>query len=65
VTLGTTGAVAGQVVWFYGDDANTVTFADTNLRSHDGAALTMGQYDLVGLIYSGAAWIQAVELANQ
>lgn len=65
VTIGTSGATAGQMVFLYGDDANTVTIADTNLRSHDGAALTMGQYDLIGLMFSGTDWIQIIELANQ
>lgn len=65
ITLGTTDVVAGQWVWLYGDDANTVTIADTNIRTHDGNALALGQYDLIGMIFDGTAWIQAVELANQ
>lgn len=56
---------AGQLVWLYGDDANTVTVNDTNLLSTDGNAVTFGQYDLVGLMCNGAAWAHAYKSANQ
>jgi cytoskeletal protein CcmA (bactofilin family) len=55
----------GQLLILIGDDANNITIADTNLRSHDGAALVLGQYDVAMLVYQDAEWIQLVELANQ
>jgi len=58
-------ASEGQPLILIGDDANNVTIADTNLRSHDGAALVLGQYDVAMLVYQDAEWIQLVELANQ
>lgn len=58
-------AVEGQLLILIGDDANNVTVADTNLRSHDGAALVLGQYDVAMLVYQDAEWLQLVELANQ
>ncbi len=63
MTLGTT-ATAGQVIYLYGDDANTITINDTNILTHDGAALSIGQYDMVGMIYMGTKWVQFFEVAN-
>jgi hypothetical protein len=57
-TLGTSGAVAGQMLILYFDDNHSVIIADTNVRTTTGGALTMGQYDVVGWIYSGAAWVE-------
>lgn len=57
--------VEGQVTVLIGDDANTVTINDTNLRSHDGAALALGQYDVAMLICQDTEWIQLIELATQ
>jgi len=58
-------ATEGQLLILIGDDANTITVNDTNLRSHDGAALSIGQYDAALLVYQDAEWIQLVELASQ
>ena len=54
----------GQLLILIGDDANNITIADTNLRSHDGAALVLGQYDIAFLVYQDSEWIQLVELAT-
>ncbi|RPI64649.1 MAG: hypothetical protein EHM48_00415 [Planctomycetaceae bacterium] len=64
ITLGTSGATVGQMLILYGDDANTVTIADTNIRTSSGAALTLGQYDVVIFIYAGGAWIEISISAN-
>jgi hypothetical protein len=65
VTLGTTGATAGQVLYLYGDDNNTITIADTNLKSTDGNAVTFGQFDAVGFIFDGANWVLLFNSGNQ
>lgn len=65
ITLGTTGATAGQIVIFYGDDNNTVKFADTNLLSSDGNAIDLGQYDIVMLVYTSASkWALIAKSTN-
>ena len=58
MTLGTSGATAGQLLILYGDDAYTVTINDTNIRTTTGSAIALGQYDVMVWIYSGAAWIE-------
>ncbi|MBN1535197.1 MAG: hypothetical protein JW908_00590 [Anaerolineales bacterium] len=58
MTLGTTGATAGQMLMLYGDDANTVTINDTNLKSTSGAALSLGQYDIAVFIFNGTDWVE-------
>jgi hypothetical protein len=71
--LSSTGAVSmtvavptapGQVLYLYGDDANTITINDTNIRSTDGNAVTTGQYDIVEFMSSGAEWIHVAKSAD-
>ena len=57
-TLGTSGATAGQLLILYGDDAYTVKIKDTNIRTTTGAAIDLGQYDVMVWIYSGTEWIE-------
>jgi len=64
MTLGTTGADEGQFVVFIGADANNVTVNDTDIRTSTGAALTIGQYDIVVFMYDGHSWIEWLILAN-
>jgi hypothetical protein len=54
----------GQVLYLYGDDANTITVNDTNIRSTDGNAVTIGQYDIVEFMSSGAEWIHVAKSAD-
>lgn len=72
--LSSTGAVSmtlaacvndGQLVSLYGDDANTVTINDTNIRSTDGNAITLGQYDVVVMQCFDAEWNLISKSANQ
>jgi hypothetical protein len=58
MTLGTTNATTGQMLMLYGDDANTVTINDTNLLSTTGSALSLGQYDMIVLIFNGTKWVE-------
>lgn len=58
-------ATEGQLLILYGDDNNTITIADTNIRTSDGNALTIGQYDAVMMIYDDGEWIQLIKIANQ
>lgn len=64
MTLATTGAVTGQIVILYGDDANTVTINDTNVLTSSGSALSLGQYDVVAFLWNGAKWVELFLLAN-
>lgn len=64
ITLGTTGAAAGQLLILVGDDANTVTINDTNLLSADGNAIDFGQYDVVMLVFNGTKWALIAKSAN-
>lgn len=72
--IGSSGAVSitlpactdtGQMVSFYGEDANTVTINDSNIRSTDGNAITFGQYDVVQLLCAEAEWNHVSKSANQ
>lgn len=58
-------ASEGQLLILIGDDNYTITVADTNLRSHDGAAMAIGQYDTATFIYQDSEWIELSESANQ
>ena len=71
--LSATGAVSmtlaacnapGQQVFLYGDDNQTITVNDTNIRSTDGNAVTLGQYDMVGFMCSGTEWDHILKSAN-
>lgn len=57
-------AASGQVLYLYGDDANTITVNDTNIRSTDGNAVTIGQYDVVQFISVGSEWIHVAKSAD-
>jgi hypothetical protein len=65
ITLGTTGMVTGTMLTVANIANQTILIADTALRSHDGAQLSLGQYDVAELVYTGAEWYQLIELANQ
>jgi hypothetical protein len=54
----------GQIVATYGKDNNTVTINDTNIRTTDGAAATIGQYDIIYWVCSGTEWIHMLKSAN-
>lgn len=54
----------GQVLYLYGEDAQTITVNDSNILTHDGAAWSIGQYDIVAAICVAEKWVQIVELAN-
>lgn len=54
----------GQLLVLIGDDAYTITIADTNIRTSDGAAATLGQYDVIVFVYQDSEWMQVVKTAN-
>jgi len=58
-------AAEGQLLFLMGDDANTITIADTNIRSSDGNAITVGQYDTVAFVYQDSEWLELLKSANQ
>ena len=57
-------SVEGQVLTLIGDDANTITINDTNIRTSDGNAATLGQYDVLIFICQDTEWVQIVKTAN-
>ena len=64
MTLGAVGT-DGQLLILMGDDNNTITIADTNIRTSDGNAITLGQYDTVAFVYQDNEWLQLLKSANQ
>lgn len=56
--------VAGQVLLLYGDDNQTITINDTNVRTSTGNAVTLGQYDVSLWISTATEWIEVALLAD-
>jgi len=54
----------GQHLITYGNDAQTITIADTNILTSSGAALTISQYDLIGWICVSTKWVELFTIAN-
>jgi len=54
----------GTVLITYGDDANTVTINDTHIKTNDGAAQTLGQYDAITWICAASLWIELSDSPN-
>jgi len=48
----------GQLLYLFGDDNNTVTIADSNVRTTTGSALSLGQYDLAVFVCFDTEWIE-------
>lgn len=55
----------GHELTLIGDDGNTINIAATNLRTTDGNALAMDQYDVVKLICQDTEWLLMLESNNQ
>jgi hypothetical protein len=58
MTLGTGSVSTGQLVAIYGDDNNTITINDTNVKTTTGSALSVGQFDLAVFIFDGTYWVE-------
>jgi hypothetical protein len=58
-------ASEGQPLVLIGDDNNTITINTTNLRTTDGNAVTVGQYDVVMFVYQDSEWLHIAKSANQ
>lgn len=56
--------VDGQLVTLYGEDAQTVTVADTNIRTSDGSVVAIGQYDIATFQCFKTEWVLINKLAN-
>jgi hypothetical protein len=54
-----------QPLLLYGEDAQTITVADTNIRTTDGNALGFNQYDIVEMICINSEWNLVAESNNQ
>lgn len=57
-------AADGQLLFLIGDDANTITVNDTNVRTSDGNSKDIGQYDVAVWIYKDSEWHQLLLIAN-
>lgn len=57
MTLAASGT-EGQLLILIGDDANDITIADTNIRTNDGNAQVLNQYDVLMLVYQDSEWIE-------
>lgn len=55
---------AGNVLILYGDDNNTITVNDTNIRTSTGNAVTLGQYDISLWVSTATEWIEVALLAD-
>ncbi len=64
MTLAAAGA-DGQLLILIGDDDNNVTVNDTNLRSADGNAIVIAQYEVVVFVYQDSEWLLIADSANQ
>jgi hypothetical protein len=64
MTLQAVGA-EGQLLILMGDDNQTITINDVNVRTSTGNALTLGQYDTVAFVYQDSEWLELWLLANQ
>jgi hypothetical protein len=58
-------ASEGQPLLLIGDDNYTITISDTNIRTTDGNAATLGQYDAIFWVYQDSEWIHVAKSANQ
>ena len=54
----------GDVLWLVNKSANNVVVADTNIRTATGSAITLGQYDVLWLMFTGTEWYQISLAAN-
>ena len=54
----------GQLLILIGDDANTITINDTNIRSSDGSTIDVGQYDVVVFVYQDSEWLELLLIAD-
>lgn len=53
-----------QPLFLYGEDAQTVTIADTNVRTNDGGVQAIGQYDLITWMCIDEDWVEVSESNN-
>lgn len=54
----------GQLLFLFGDDNQTVTIADSHIRTTTGSALTLGQYDLILFACADTEWIELALAAD-
>ena len=64
LTLATCTA-SGRPLYLYANDAQTVTVADANIYTTDGAAIALTQYDTAFWVCNGSKWALISKSANQ
>lgn len=57
-SVSTTGAVEGQMLVIYGEEANATTFSDAAGLNLGGATRALAQGDTLTLIYAASAWVE-------
>lgn len=53
-----------QLLVLYGEDSQTININDTNVRTNDGAAQTLGQFDVITWMCINAEWVELSESNN-
>lgn len=53
-----------QPLYLYGEDNQTITIADSNVRTNDGNAQTLGQYDLIFWMCVNSEWVEVSDSNN-
>lgn len=53
-----------QPLLLYGEDNQTILVADSNIRTNDGAAQSIGQYDLITWMCIDEDWVEVSESNN-
>lgn len=64
ITMGETGIPDGMILHIVGLTTLTPTFADTAGVTELSAALTMGQYDTLTLVYASDRWVELMRSNN-
>jgi hypothetical protein len=64
VTVTLAACTEGGPIILAGDDANNITIADSNIRTNDGAAAVIGQYDVFVAICVDTEWLEIANATN-
>ncbi len=54
----------GQFLYLIGDDANDIIINDTNVRTSDGNAVTINQWDIVAWVCQDVEWLELFTITN-
>jgi hypothetical protein len=63
MTLAASGT-EGQFLVLIADDTGPIVIADTNIRTSDGNALSLGPYDIAAFVYQDSEWLELFLITN-